>query len=94
MRPDLVCVGEVLLDVTMPPLAQGAVIHAPIEVRAGGVAVNAALAAALAGAHACVVGRVGRDPAAAAIRDALERAGVEARARRGRAHRGKDDRWR
>jgi hypothetical protein len=28
MRPDLVCVGEVLLDVTMPQLAQGAVIHA------------------------------------------------------------------
>jgi hypothetical protein len=47
MRPDLVCVGEVLLDVTMPQLAQGAVIHAPIEVRAGGVAANAALAGVL-----------------------------------------------
>ncbi|MFZ1878813.1 MAG: carbohydrate kinase family protein, partial [Gaiellaceae bacterium] len=78
MCPDLVCVGEVLLDVTMPPLIQGAVIHAPIEVRAGGVAVNAALAAAQGGARACVVGRVGRDSAAAAIRDALRRSGVEA----------------
>jgi sugar/nucleoside kinase (ribokinase family) len=79
MRPDLVCVGEVLLDVAMPQLTQGAVLHAPIEVRAGGVAVNAALAAARNGARVAVVGRVGRDPAAAAIRDALGRAGVEAR---------------
>jgi ribokinase len=79
MRPDLVCVGEVLLDVTMPQLTQGAVIHAPIEVRAGGVAVTAALAAARNGARAAVVGRVGRDPAAAAIREALHGSGVEAR---------------
>jgi sugar/nucleoside kinase (ribokinase family) len=47
-------------------------------VRAGGVPVNAALAAAAAGARCAVVGRVGSDPAAAAIRAALEAAGVEA----------------
>ena len=39
---------------------------------------HAAVAAARAGARAAVVGRVGSDPAAAAIKDALARAGVEA----------------
>jgi sugar/nucleoside kinase (ribokinase family) len=46
-------------------------------VRAGGTPVTAALAAAAAGATATVVGRVGRDAAAAAIRHALAEAGVE-----------------
>ena len=79
MAFDLVAVGEVLLDVTAPGLAAGAVVHGPVRVRAGGVPVHAAVAAAQAGAHAAVVGRVGSDPAAAAIRDALARAGVGAR---------------
>ena len=78
MTLDLVAVGEVLLDVTAPGLAAGAVVHAPVRVRAGGVPVHAALAAARVGARAAVVGRVGSDPAAAAIRDGLARAGVEA----------------
>ena len=75
---DLVAVGEVLLDVTAPELSPGAVVHGPVRVRAGGVPVHAAVAAARAGARAAVVGRVGSDPAAAAIKDALARAGVEA----------------
>lgn len=75
---DLVAVGEVLLDVTAPELSSGAVVHGPVRVRAGGVPVHAAVAAARAGARAAVVGRVGSDPAAAAIKDALARAGVEA----------------
>jgi ribokinase len=78
MALDLVAVGEVLLDVTAPGLATGSVVHAPVRVRAGGVPVHAAVAAAEAGARAAVVGRVGSDPAAAAIRDALGRVGVEA----------------
>ena len=75
---DLVAVGEVLLDVTAPGLAAGSVVHGPVRVRAGGVPVHAAVAAAEAGGRAAVVGRVGSDPAAAAIRDALGRAGVTA----------------
>ena len=75
---DLVAVGEVLLDVAAPELSSGAVVHGPVRVRAGGVPVHAAVAAARAGARAAVVGRVGSDPAAAAIKDALARAGVEA----------------
>lgn len=50
-----------------------------MRVRAGGVPVHAAVAAARAGARAEVVGRIGSDPAAAAIKEALARAGVNAR---------------
>ena len=53
-------------------------MHGAVRVRAGGVPVHAAVAAARAGARAAVVGRVGADPAAAAIKDALARAGVVA----------------
>lgn len=75
---DLVTVGEVMLDVALPELLLDGTIHAPITVRAGGVAVNAAVAAARLGARAAVVGRVGCDPAAAAVHRALEHEGVEA----------------
>ncbi len=74
---DLIAVGEVLLDVTVAELVPGEVLHAPAYVRAGGVPVNAALAASAVGARCGVVGRVGSDPAAAAIRAELEAAGVE-----------------
>jgi len=75
---DLIAVGEVLLDVTVAELVPGRVSHAPVSVRAGGVPVNAALAAAAHGARTAVVGRVGSDPAAAAVRAELGAAGVEA----------------
>lgn len=77
MRFDLVAVGEVLVDVTLGELAPGRASHAPVRLRAGGTAVNAGLAAAAAGAHAAVVGRVGDDPAAGLIRAQLAAAGVE-----------------
>lgn len=76
--PDLVAVGEVLLDVLAPSLAAGSVTHAPIRVRAGGVPVNAAVAATRSGARAFVVGRIGGDEAGAAVRDGLERASIAA----------------
>jgi sugar/nucleoside kinase (ribokinase family) len=66
----IACVGEVMLDVFVRTPDR----HGPIRVRAGGTPVNAALAI---GARAVVIGRVGDDAAAAAIRDAL--AGVEVR---------------
>jgi sugar/nucleoside kinase (ribokinase family) len=74
---DLVAVGDVMLDVIAPEVAAGTRRHAPISVRAGGSAVNAALAAAADGARTAVIGCVGRDPAAAVIEDELRRAGVE-----------------
>lgn len=66
----IACVGELMLDVFVTALDR----HGVVRVRAGGTPVNAALAI---GAGALVVGRVGDDPAAAAVRAAL--AGVDAR---------------
>ncbi len=63
---------------TVAELVPGRILHAPVSVRAGGVPVNAALAAAALGARCAVVGRVGADTAAVAIRAELEAAGVEA----------------
>jgi ribokinase len=74
---DLVAVGEVLLDLTLSTLVPGEVRHAPVQLRVGGTAVNAALAAAADGAHVAVVGRVGADLAGEAIRSHLAAAGVE-----------------
>ncbi|HEY3181987.1 MAG TPA: carbohydrate kinase family protein [Gaiellaceae bacterium] len=77
MRLDLAAVGDVMLDVIVPDVGPGARRHAPIRVRAGGSAVNAARAAAARGARAAVIGRVGRDPAGALIADELRRAAIE-----------------
>jgi sugar/nucleoside kinase (ribokinase family) len=74
---DLVAVGDVMLDVIVPEVAPGTRRHAPISVRAGGSAVNAALAAAADGARVGVIGCVGADPAGALIEDELRRAGVD-----------------
>ncbi len=54
-------------------------VHAQITVRAGGSAVNAAIAASRAGAAATVVGRVGADPSGELVLAALEREDVEAK---------------
>jgi ribokinase len=54
-------------------------VHAEITVRAGGSAVNAAIAASSSGAMATVVGRIGADPSGELVLAALEREGVEAR---------------
>jgi sugar/nucleoside kinase (ribokinase family) len=75
---DLITVGELMLDLQAPALLAGAAIHAPIDVRAGGSPVNAALAAAGEGARATVIGRIGRDGAGRLLREALREAGVEA----------------
>lgn len=68
-----VAIGEAMLDVITGARSG----HAPISVRPGGTAVNAALAAAAAGAEAAVVARVGNDAAGETIRAALRGAGVE-----------------
>jgi sugar/nucleoside kinase (ribokinase family) len=86
----LAAVGDVMLDVLAPPLRVQPV-HAAIEVRAGGSAVNAARAAAAAGRPAVVIGCVGDDLAGELVRRDLAGAGIDARlgtmagARTGRA---------
>jgi sugar/nucleoside kinase (ribokinase family) len=77
MRFDLIAVGDVLLDASLPELIPGRRVHGRIELRPGGSATNIALAAARLHARAAVVGRVGADPAGRLVADALAAAGVE-----------------
>jgi ribokinase len=67
-----VAVGDVMVDVT----SSGAGHAARISLAAGGSAVNAAIWATVAGAEATVVGRVGDDLGARALRTALQERGV------------------
>lgn len=74
MAKRILVVGEVMLDVIAAPTADR---HGDVQVRPGGTAVTAALAAHAAGAEVTVAGRVGDDVAAHAIREELARAGIE-----------------
>jgi sugar/nucleoside kinase (ribokinase family) len=74
---DLIAVGDVMLDGALPAPVQGRRVHGRIELRAGGSAANAALAAVRLGARAAVVGRVGADVAGRLVTDDLAAAGVE-----------------
>ena len=77
MSLDLIAVGDVMLDGALPATVAGARVHGRIELRAGGSAANAALAAAGLGARAAVVGRIGMDAAGRLVTYTLEAAGVE-----------------
>jgi sugar/nucleoside kinase (ribokinase family) len=77
MLHDLIALGDVMLDGALPSLIPGGRVHGRIELRAGGSAVTAALAAARLGASAAVIGRVGSDPAGRLVADALAAGGVE-----------------
>jgi sugar/nucleoside kinase (ribokinase family) len=78
-RPDLACVGELMVDVhvgaPMPP--PGGRAHGGITLLPGGSAVTAALAARRAGGTVLVVGRVGDDAGGRLLVDALAQHGVE-----------------
>ncbi len=67
-----VAVGDVMVDVTAAGLGHAA----RISLAPGGSAVNAAIWAAVAGADATVVGRVGDDLGGRALRMALQERGV------------------
>ena len=74
-----VAVGDVLIDVVCDRAPEpGQRVHGNTSLRAGGSAVNAALAAADAGADAMVCGRIGGDPAGDLIVATLETRGVRA----------------
>jgi sugar/nucleoside kinase (ribokinase family) len=74
-----VAVGDVLVDVLSgeAPRAEERV-HAPVTIRAGGSATNAAVWAAALGASAAVVGRVGADAAGDLVERVLVERGIEA----------------
>jgi sugar/nucleoside kinase (ribokinase family) len=74
---DLIAVGDVMLDGALPAPVAGGRVHGRIELRAGGSAANAALAAARLGARVAVVGRVGADAPGRLVTDTLAATGVE-----------------
>jgi len=75
----LTTVGDVMVDVVSERLpAAGERAHGSVRLRAGGSAVNAALTAAELGAHAQVVGRIGRDAAGELVLGTLESKGIDA----------------
>jgi 2-dehydro-3-deoxygluconokinase len=72
-----VAVGDVMVDVVCAELpSAGTHVHADVTVRAGGSAVNAARAAASAGASAAVLGRIGNDPAGDLVLAHLDATGI------------------
>jgi sugar/nucleoside kinase (ribokinase family) len=74
-----VAVGDVMIDIVCSETpSQGSRVHAGVSIRAGGSAVNAAAYAAAAGAEACVVGRIGNDPAGELVRTTLAAKGIDA----------------
>ena len=75
----LVTVGDVMVDVVSERLpAAGERLHGDVLLRAGGAAVNAAIAASVLGAGAQVVGRIGSDAGGAFVVSQLARHGVDA----------------
>jgi sugar/nucleoside kinase (ribokinase family) len=79
--PDVIVVGDVMLDVVVasPALRRGGDVHGDVRVRPGGGGANAAVWAASAGARVRLHGRVGADLAGRLLRDALAERGVDAR---------------
>lgn len=73
----LAAVGDVMIDVVcseLPPPHER--VHAQVSLRAGGSAVNTAVAATAAGASAAVIGRIGSDPAGELVAAQLEALGL------------------
>ena len=76
---DLICVGDVMLDVRVDAgeLARGGDVHGRVALQPGGTSANAAVWAAASGASARVHGRVGIDLVGRLLRTELEVRGVE-----------------
>jgi sugar/nucleoside kinase (ribokinase family) len=77
---DLICVGDVMLDVRVDAgeLARGGDVHGRVTLQPGGTTANAAVWAAASGARTRVHGRVGADVVGRLLRTELEVRGVEA----------------
>jgi sugar/nucleoside kinase (ribokinase family) len=75
-----VAVGDLLVDVISEQASTAETrVHAPVAIRAGGSAANAAVWATALGASATVVGRVGADPAGDLVERVLTDRGIDAR---------------
>lgn len=76
---DLICVGDVMLDVRVDAgeLARGGDVHGRVSLQPGGTSANAAVWAAASGARTRVHGRVGADLVGRLLRTELEVRGVE-----------------
>ena len=76
---DLICVGDVMVDVhaRAGELARGGDVHGQVLIRPGGSSANAAVWASWTGAAAAVVGTVGDDIAGRLCVDALRDRGVD-----------------
>jgi sugar/nucleoside kinase (ribokinase family) len=80
VEPDLIVVGDLMVDVAVDSAAlrRGGDVHGEVRLRPGGSAANAAVWAAHAGAGVRLHGRVGDDLAGRLIGEALEDRGVGA----------------
>ena len=78
--PDLIVLGDVMLDVTVSSgvLARGGDVHGEVRVDPGGSAANVAVWAAEAGVAVQLHGCVGDDAAGGIVRAALQRRRVDA----------------
>ena len=76
---DLLCIGDVMLDVHVDTdaLASGGDVHGRVRIRPGGTSANAAVWAAWAGARSRVHGGVGGDLAGELLATALRDRGVK-----------------
>jgi sugar/nucleoside kinase (ribokinase family) len=76
---DLVCVGDVMLDIRVDAgtLKRGGDVHGRVVLQPGGTSANAAVWAAWAGARVRVHGRVGNDLTGRTLRDELRARGVD-----------------
>ena len=77
---DLICVGDVMLDVRVDAgeLARGGDVHGRVVLQPGGTSANAAVWAVASGASARVHGKVGDDLVGRLLRNELEDRGVDA----------------
>ena len=80
-RPDLIVVGDVMVDVNVEAgdLSPGGDVHGEVVLRSGGAGANAAVWAARQGAHVCLYGRTGDDLPGRLLADALAACDVDAR---------------
>jgi sugar/nucleoside kinase (ribokinase family) len=80
VRPDLISIGDVMIDVSAASeaLKHGGDVHGEVRLRPGGAAANAAVWAGSTGASVRLHGRVGDDVAGSLVRGSLEERGVEA----------------
>lgn len=79
--PDLIVVGDVMVDVSVEAgaLVTGGDVHGEVRLRPGGAGTNAAVWAACQGARVRLYGRVGNDLAGQLLADAVSAQGVDAR---------------